>query len=173
MLNGIEDMPLNNVQWIEVDKLTANDYNPNVVLTKELQLLQLSLLKNGWIQPVLITKEGRIIDGFHRSTLCRINEEVRKMTDGKVPCVVLDLSPPERIMLTVRINRAKGNHIALKMNKLVQELINDYGLSKEVVAENIGATPREVELLLYDDVFDSYELTEETLYSQAWKPTSR
>ena len=113
MLNGIEDMPLNNVQWIDVDKLTANDYNPNVVLSKELQLLQLSLLKNGWIQPVLITKEYRIIDGFHRSTLCRINEEVNKMSDGKVPCVVLDLSPPERIMLTVRINRAKGNHIAL------------------------------------------------------------
>ena len=169
-MKGIENMPLNNIRWIDVDKLTANDYNPNVVLSNELKLLQVSLLKNGWIQPVLITQDYRIIDGFHRSTLCRINEKVNEMTDGKVPCVVLDLSPPERIMLTVRINRAKGNHIALKMNKLVQQLINDYGLSKEVVAENIGATPREVELLLYDDVFDSYDLNEESLYSQAWKP---
>lgn len=168
-MKGIENMPLNNIKWVDVEKLSANDYNPNVVLTKELKLLQLSLLKNGWIQPVLITKEYRIIDGFHRSTLCKINPEINAMTDGKVPCVVLDLSAPERIMLTVRINRAKGNHIALKMNKLVQELVNVYGLSVKVVAENIGATEKEIELLLNDNVFDKYELTEESLYSEAWK----
>lgn len=163
-------MPLSNIQWIDVNKLKANDYNPNVVLTNELKLLQLSMLKNGWIQPVLVTQDYDIIDGFHRSTLCKINKDINKMTDGKVPCVVLNLSKPERILLTVRINRAKGNHIALKMNKLIQELINTYGLSKKYVAENLGATEREIELLLYDDVFDKYKLTEETLYSEAWKP---
>lgn len=166
----IEDMPLSKIQWIDVNKLKANDYNPNVVLTNELKLLQLSMLKNGWIQPVLVTQDYDIIDGFHRSTLCKINKDINKMTDGKVPCVVLNLSKPERILLTVRINRAKGNHIALKMNKLIQELINTYGLSKKYVAENLGATEREIELLLYDDVFDKYKLTEETLYSEAWKP---
>ena len=166
----IDDMPLSNIQWIDVNKLKANDYNPNVVLTNELKLLQLSMLKNGWIQPVLVTQDYDIIDGFHRSTLCKINKDINKMTDGKVPCVVLNLSKPERILLTVRINRAKGNHIALKMNKLIQELINTYGLSKKYVAENLGATEREIELLLYDDVFDKYKLTEETLYSEAWKP---
>lgn len=166
----IEDMPLSKIQWIDVNKLKANDYNPNVVLTNELKLLQLSMLKNGWIQPVLVTQDYDIIDGFHRSTLCKINKDINKMTDGKVPCVILNLSKPERILLTVRINRAKGNHIALKMNKLIQELINTYGLSKKYVAENLGATEREIELLLYDDVFDKYKLTEETLYSEAWKP---
>lgn len=166
----IDDMPLSKIQWIDVNKLKANDYNPNVVLTNELKLLQLSMLKNGWIQPVLVTQDYDIIDGFHRSTLCKINKDINKMTDGKVPCVVLNLSKPERILLTVRINRAKGNHIALKMNKLIQELINTYGLSKKYVAENLGATEREIELLLYDDVFDKYKLTEETLYSEAWKP---
>lgn len=163
-------MPLSKIQWIDVNKLKANDYNPNVVLTNELKLLQLSMLKNGWIQPVLVTQDYDIIDGFHRSTLCKINKDINKMTDGKVPCVVLNLSKPERILLTVRINRAKGNHIALKMNKLIQELINTYRLSKKYVAENLGATEREIELLLYDDVFDKYKLTEETLYSEAWKP---
>lgn len=163
-------MPLSKIQWIDVNKLKANDYNPNVVLTNELKLLQLSMLKNGWIQPVLVTQDYDIIDGFHRSTLCKINKDINKMTDGKVPCVILNLSKPERILLTVRINRAKGNHIALKMNKLIQELINTYGLSKKYVAENLGATEREIELLLYDDVFDKYKLTEETLYSEAWKP---
>lgn len=169
MIEGIENMPLNNIEWVDVEKLNANDYNPNVVLTNELKLLQLSILKNGWIQPVLITKDYYIIDGFHRSTLCKINSKINKMTNGKVPCVVLDLSPAERIMLTVRINRAKGNHIALKMNKLVQSLYNDYGLSKKQIAENIGGTEKEIELLLYDNLFDKYDLKEEDLYSQAWK----
>ena len=53
--------PIDDIVWIEVDKLKANDYNPNVVLTKELNLLKFSILKNGWIQPILIDKNYEII----------------------------------------------------------------------------------------------------------------
>ena len=60
----IEDMPLSKIQWIDVNKLKANDYNPNVVLTNELKLLQLSMLKNGWIQPVLVTQDYDILMVF-------------------------------------------------------------------------------------------------------------
>ena len=62
-----KEEPITNVEWIEVDQLNANDYNPNVVLNKELKLLELSLMTNGWIQPILINKDKTIIDGFHRS----------------------------------------------------------------------------------------------------------
>ena len=41
--------PIDSIEWIDAELLTANDYNPNVVLRHEFKLLEHSLLKNGWI----------------------------------------------------------------------------------------------------------------------------
>ncbi|GHU51725.1 hypothetical protein AGMMS49975_06080 [Clostridia bacterium] len=160
--------PIDNMQWIAVDELKSNDYNPNVVFKSELSLLKFSLLTNGWIQPVLITQDKVIIDGFHRATLAKTDKDVRKLTDGKIPCAVLELSEEERIMLTIRINRAKGSHVAFKMSDCVKQLIRDYGLSVDSVCKGIGATKNEIELLLCDDVFKKKGINESTQYSQAW-----
>ena len=65
----INEQPISNVEWVDVRTLNANDYNPNVVLNQELNLLAFSLLKTGWIQPILITNENVIIDGFHLSLI--------------------------------------------------------------------------------------------------------
>jgi len=126
--------PVDCVIWVNADDLHANDYNPNFVLTPEMKLLKTSLLTNGWIQPLLISKEGVIIDGFHRHLQAKHDKDVRVMTEGKVPCAVLDISRPEAIMLTVRINRAKGTHSAVQMHKLVTDLVNVHQLTiKEVM----------------------------------------
>ncbi|RAP49290.1 MAG: hypothetical protein BZ138_07875 [Methanosphaera sp. rholeuAM270] len=169
----MENMPIDNVEWIDVDLLKSNDYNPNKVLNKEMQLIAYSILKNGWIQPILITHDYVIIDGFHRATIGRTNQKVRELTNGKVPCVKLKMTTPERKLLTIRINRAKGTHTAFKMSEIVHELVNKYHIPPEVVAKEIGATSREIELLLRDNVFDEYNINEETLYNQAWVPKKK
>jgi ParB-like chromosome segregation protein Spo0J len=160
--------PISNIQWIEVDKLNANDYNPNVVLNKELSLLELSILTNGWIQPILINKDNTIIDGFHRSFLSRSSKLLKEKYNSKVPCVVMDLSEAERMLLTIRINRAKGNHVAFKMHEIIQTLIDKHKISKEYIQKSIGATKQEVELLYKDGVFDALNIKEHK-YSKAWK----
>ena len=163
--------PISNIQWVDVDKLQANDYNPNVVLKPELSLLALSILKNGWIQPILVTKDYVIIDGFHRHMLTKTNAKVRELTDGKVPVVIMDISEPERMLLTIRINRAKGQHIAIKMHEVICELVNEYQYSIESIAREIGATKAEIELLLRDGVFADLNIPEHK-YSKAWYPES-
>ena len=163
-------MPISNIEWIEVDELNANDYNPNVVFTKEKELLKFSIIKNGWIQPILTTEENIIIDGFHRATLAKTDKEVKELTNGKVPVVRMKLSEPERMLLTIRINRAKGSHIAVKMGDIIKKLINNYGISKKEIMEQIGATKDEIELLMLDNVFKKYEFNEESEYSKAWVP---
>lgn len=160
--------PIDNIQWIDVEKLSANDYNPNVVFTKEMELLKFSIEKNGWIQPVLCTQNYVIIDGYHRATLAK---EYKTITvNGKIPCVIMDLCEPERMMLTIRINRAKGSHIALKMSDIIHKLINDYGIPPKTICENIGATKDEVQLLMMDNVFKAKGINEQTKYSMAWYP---
>lgn len=134
---NINEQPISNVQWVEVEKLQANDYNPNVVFTDEMKLLKYSIQKSGWIQPILVTQDYVIIDGFHRATLAKQDKEIT--VDGKVPCVVMELSEPERMLLTIRINRAKGSHIAVKMSDIIHKLVNDYCMSIEAVGHGIGA----------------------------------
>lgn len=162
-----KEQPINNIVWIEAKLLTANGWNPNFVLSKELQLLKLSLLSQGWIQPVLVDQNNVIIDGWHRSFLCKNDKDVAEMTDGKCPCAVLDLTEPERMLLTVRINRAKGVHSAVKMHELVSILYTTHKLTVQQIGDGIGANKDEVDLLLKENVFKKLDI-ENTPYSEAW-----
>ena len=164
----LDDQPISNVKWVDVNLLQSNDYNPNVVFSEEMKLLKFSIVKQGWIQPILCTKDYVIIDGFHRATLAKTNPDIT--VDGKIPCVIMDMSEPERMLLTIRINRAKGSHIAIKMSEIIHKLVNDYGLSIEDIKKGIGATKDEVELLLMDNVFQNKKINEQTQYSKAWYP---
>lgn len=164
----LNEQPISNVQWVPVEKLQANDYNPNVVFSDEMKLLKYSIEKSGWIQPILVTQDYVIIDGFHRATLAKQHKDIT--VEGKVPCVVMNLSEPERMLLTIRINRAKGSHIAVKMADIIHKLVNDYCMSLEAVGHGIGARQEEVELLLMDNVFQKKNITEESRYSKAWIP---
>lgn len=75
--------PIDSIEWIDAELLTANDYNPNVVLRHEFRLLEHSLLKNGWIQPILVTQDNVIIDGFHRVTLAKTSKKVKALSAAK------------------------------------------------------------------------------------------
>lgn len=167
----IEDMPISNVEWVDVEKLSANDYNPNVVFTNEMNLLKFSILKNGWIQPILCTQDYVIIDGFHRATLAKSFKDVA--VDGKVPVVKMSLSEPERMLLTIRINRAKGSHIAIKMSDIIHTLVNEYGMPVDNICREIGANKDEIDLLMMDNVFQKKGINEESKYSKAWIPAKK
>ncbi|MCQ9290690.1 ParB N-terminal domain-containing protein [Staphylococcus hyicus] len=166
----IEEMPISKVTWINAQELNENDYNPNVVYNREMNLLKFSLLKQGWIQPILVTQSYEIIDGFHRATLAKQDKQVKDMTNGLVPVVIMDLTEPQRMLLTIRINRAKGSHIAVKMSDIIKTLVRDYGMSLDTIKKEIGATKDEVELLLMDNVFKQKGINEQTKYSKAWIP---
>lgn len=165
----LQEMPISKVNWVEVDKLKANDYNPNVVFNQELKLLKTSLLKSGWIQPILVTQEFEIIDGFHRATLTKTDNDLRALTGGLVPVVIMELTEAERKCLTIRINRAKGSHIAIKMSDIIHSLVEEHSMTIPEICKEIGATKQEVELLLMDNVFKALDV-EHKDYSKAWYP---
>ena len=166
----IKKMPISNVEWVDVDKLKANDYNPNVVFSKEMELLKFSIVHQGWIQPILVTQDFVIIDGFHRATLAKADKQVREVTNGKVPVVIMNLTEPERMLLTIRINRAKGSHIAVKMSDIIKSLVKDYAIPIKTICNEIGATKDEVELLMLNDIFEKYKIDKNSKYSKAWIP---
>ena len=161
--------PIDNIEWRKATELHSNNYNPNVVLTQELKLLELSILQQGWIQPVLILKDGTIIDGFHRAMLARESKQLKLKYQGKCPCVVLPLTRPEAMMLTIRINRAKGSHVAFRMSNIIRELIDEHDIDPQQIAKEIGANKDEVDLLYKEGVFEARDI-KNYRYSKAWYP---
>jgi ParB-like chromosome segregation protein Spo0J len=161
--------PIDRIEWRPAAELTANAYNPNVVFTPELRLLELSIVTSGWIQPILCTTTGIIIDGFHRWMLSKESKPLLAKYGGLVPCAVLDITEGEAMLLTVRINRAKGSHVAVRMSDLVKELIDVHGMDPDQVAKGIGAGRDEVDLLYQDSIFKARNL-KEYRYSRAWYP---
>jgi ParB-like chromosome segregation protein Spo0J len=172
--------PIDNVKWVDVNLLDSNDYNPNHVMGPEMRLLAFSIKKQGWIQPILVwpnpnkepgQQEPRftIIDGFHRHLVTKTDKEVWNLTGGKVPVVIMDMTEAERMLLTIRINRAKGNHAAFKMHEIVSAVVENHGLTIPEVCEAIGADQDEIETLLAKDVFEKKKV-DQFNYSTAWVP---
>jgi hypothetical protein len=161
--------PVEVIQWIDCDKLVANHYNPNRVMNAEMNLIERSILQTGWIQPILVNKNNVIIDGFHRWTLSRLSPSLRSKYHGKVPCAVLDVTDVEAMVITVRINRAKGTHLAFRMSEYVRELVEKHKIPMDRLATDIGATFDEVQLLMKSDVFEAKDI-QNWAYSEAWFP---
>jgi hypothetical protein len=161
--------PINRIAWLPAEALRPNWYNPNVVFGPELRLLELSILRTGWVQPVLATRDGMIIDGYHRWRLAQESPRLLERYGGRLPVALLDLDEAEAMLLTVRMNRAKGSHVAVKMSELVKTLIDRHGLDRQQIAHEIGATLDEVDLLYQDGVFKARKIAE-WQYSKAWYP---
>lgn len=149
-MDKFKNQPVDSLKWVHRDTLEANDYNPNHVPPAEKRLLKISLLEDGWTQPIVIGSDGKtIIDGFHRWSLSA-DKEVAAMTDGLVPVVqLIPVDAAHQKMSTIRHNRARGSHYVLRMSDIVESLINEEDLSYNEVAERLQMDREEVERL-YD-----------------------
>lgn len=135
--------PLSSLQWVDRNKLTANDYNPNVVNEENLKLLIQSILTNGWTLPIVVRPDYTIIDGFHRWTVSG-REPLLSKLGGKVPVVIVDHKETSEDMYgTITHNRARGVHQLEPMKKIVQKLI-DEGKTVNEISKQLGMKPEEI-----------------------------
>ena len=123
----ISDQPIHQVEWIPIEKVHANDYNPNSVATQEMKLLYRSVKADGYTQPVVTIYDEKkdryvIVDGFHRYSIMRRFKDIYVSCEGKLPCVVLHGKTMNDLMAsTVRHNRARGKHSINGMSNIVME----------------------------------------------------
>jgi hypothetical protein len=161
---------IDSIEWVHTSELFSNSWNPNVVFNKELKLLEESILgEAGWVFPIIINRNGMIIDGYHRWFLGSNSKKIIARDNGLVPCVRVDIGDKEAIMMTVRMNRAKGTHAALRMRDLVQTLVDDYGTTPDEMIQKMGMTEGEV-ALLYDGTLLKRKNLQTRKYSRAWVP---
>src|SRR5689334_5833274 len=80
--------PVDFVKWVPLDVVKANDYNPNSVAPPEMQLLEVSIMNDGYTQPIVTWPQGEqveVIDGFHRNRVGKESSVIRKRIHGHLP----------------------------------------------------------------------------------------
>ena len=134
--------PVYNVIAVPVEKVVANNYNPNVVAPPEMKLLELSIWEDGYTMPCVCyyLKESdryEIVDGFHRYMVMKSSARIFEREHGLLPVSVIDMDLSNRMCSTIRHNRARGIHSVELMSNIVAELTRA-GMSDSWIMRNIG-----------------------------------
>lgn len=173
-LSPMKREPVDFVRWVPADMLHANDYNPNSVAPPEMRLLQLSIMQDGYTQPIVAWPDGagnfEVVDGFHRNRVGREVGAVKKRVMGRLPIAVINAertAKEDRIAATIRHNRARGKHSVDAMSDIVVDLARR-NWSNEKIAQELGMEPDEV--LRLRQVSGLAELFADREFSEAWEP---
>ena len=163
--------PVYNVQAIPVEKIKANDYNPNRVAPPEMKLLEISSWEDGYTQPIVCyydkeNDEYIVVDGFHRYTTMMTSPRIYEREHGLMPVVVIDKPLGDRMASTIRHNRARGSHNVDLMSNIVAELL-EMGKSDSWICRNIGMSADEV--LRLKQITGLASLFKDEEFSRSWE----
>jgi ParB-like chromosome segregation protein Spo0J len=170
-ISPFKNEPVDFVKWTRADEVQANDYNPNSVAPPEMELLRVSILADGYTQPIVANKEGEgyvVVDGFHRNRVGKECADVNDRIMGYLPIVQIrqtQIDKSERMASTIRHNRARGKHRVEAMSDIVVEL-KRRNWSNERIAKNLGMDADEV--LRLCQITGLAELFSDQQFSEAW-----
>ena len=159
------EFPCMQPKLVSIDKVVANNYNPNKVAKPEMELLYKSILEDGLTMPVVTFYDDKIdkyviVDGFHRYTIVK-----DYFKSDVIAISVIDKDIKQRMASTVRHNRARGVHKVDLQADMVVDLLkkgwNDNDISKE-----LGMTLEEV--LRLKQQTGIAELFKDRTHSKSW-----
>lgn len=164
--------PVTCVQWVKSDEVYANDYNPNAVAPKEMELLHTSIQEDGYTQPIVVWKTEKgyeVVDGFHRNRVGKEYQDIRKRIKEHLPVVIINEDVEDRgqrMASTIRHNRARGQHKVDAMSDIVLEL-KKRNWSNEKIAKKLGMDADEI--LRLSQIGGLAEMFADKEFSEAWE----
>lgn len=144
-----------NIITAAIERLKPNTWNPNVLPEGEYAHLRESIriTKGEYLEqnPILVRKVGdnyEIIDGEHRWKVCK---ELQMET---IPVAIKDISTEQAQIMTVILNKNRGQLSYFKFSKLINKLYNGgechtqeelakkFGYSRSLIADILFIYPR-------------------------------
>jgi ParB-like chromosome segregation protein Spo0J len=163
---GPVKLPCLEVKIVDMDQVQANNYNPNNVSKNNMELLEESIISNGFCFAVVTvwdpdSEKYVIIDGFHRYLIFK-----DYLQATQIPIIVLPHDIAQRMAATVQFNRARGVHQVELMGDLVRSLF-EQGIDDAEIAQRLGMELEEVFRL--KQITGIAELFKNQTYSRAWE----
>lgn len=150
------------VEYVSVDAVRPNTYNPNRQAPHEFEMLKRSMKEDGFTTPIIVQKDTKeIVDGEHRWRVAKA------IGYKQIPVVYVAMSIAQMRISTLRHNRARGQENVELTAELLREL------------EQLGALDWAQHALEMDDIEiqrliedvsapEALGISEE--YSQPWMP---
>lgn len=172
-ISPFKSEPVDFVKWVPNTNVVANDYNPNKVAPPEMKLLELSIINDGYTQPIVSWSNSEknaieVIDGFHRHRVGKESKTVGERVKGYLPVVDIrkeQTGKNDRVASTIRHNRARGKHQIDAMSEIVIELKNRNWRNARI-AKELGMDEEEV--LRLCQISGLEELFNDNDFSRAW-----
>lgn len=164
--------PVDLVLWVRNETVEANDYNPNSVAPPEMKLLEVSILEDGYTQPIVTfadTDDRIVVDGFHRNRVGKESAKVKARVHGYLPVVTINeerTDKADRVAATIRHNRARGKHKVEAMSEIVVDL-KKRNWSDQKIARELGMDQDEV--LRLCQITGIAEMFQDKDFSEAWE----
>lgn len=118
-----------------IESIQPNDYNSNRQSDRDFELLCRSIEEDGFTQPIIVHRESRqIVDGEHRW------RALQSLGKTIAPVVFVDFTPEQRMISTLRHNRARGNENINMASDVLRQL------------QQLGALEGAADSLMLDDV---------------------
>jgi len=155
---------------VPVERLRANEYNPNSVASPEMKLLYDSIKEDGYTMPIVCYYHEKddmyeIVDGFHRYRIMLEHKDIFERENGCLPVSVIDKPITDRIASTIRHNRARGSHDIELMSNIVAELV-ETGMSDAWISKHLGMDVDE--LLRLKQITGLAALFKDLEFSRSW-----
>lgn len=162
--------PVYNVIAVPIEKIRANEYNPNRQAPPEMRLLYESIKEDGYTMPIVCFYHQaediyEIVDGFHRYGVMLKYKDIYEREKGLLPVSVIDKPIGDRIASTVRHNRATGSHVEELMTSIVVEL-HSIGKSDVWISKKLGMDADEI--LRHKQVGGLPALFKDCDFSMSW-----
>lgn len=143
--------PVYDVISVPVEKIEANDYNPNHVAKREMDLLYQSIKCDGYTMPIVCFYDQErdkyvIVDGFHRYTIIHRHKDIFERENGCLPVSVIKKDINDRMASTIRHNRARGKH-EVELQASLVGMLKD-GWDELRIMKELGMTLEEVQRLI-------------------------
>lgn len=151
------------VQYVPVDSINPNEYNPNRQSDHDFELLLRSMREDGFTQPVVCLRESRVIvDGEHRW------RAAHALGYEEIPVVFVDMTPEQARIATLRHNRARGSE-DIELAAAVLRDLQQLG-ALEWAQDSLMLDDTELERILEDISAPDALAAEE--FGQAWEPSA-
>lgn len=159
-------LPCLEVKIVDIDMVQANNYNPNHVSNQNMDLLEESILANGFCFAVVTVwdpdlEKYIVVDGYHRYIQFK-----DRFGAKQIPIIVLEHDASKRMAATVQFNRARGVHQVELMGDLVQALV-EQGVDDMEISKQLGMEIEEVFRL--KQITGIAELFKNQTYSKSWQ----
>lgn len=119
------------IEYIDINDLLPNTYNPNVHEMKSFNQLIKSVAVFGFTQPIVVDRKTmQIIDGEHRWRVAAV------LDIKKIPVVFLDLTPEQMRLATIIHNSARGKHSTEMLDEIYNKMeAEGFNISKELLED--------------------------------------